>query len=289
MNGVCFRFGLYEFRPSTGELRKNGARMRLQDQSAAILAALLEDPGEVVTREALRARLWADGTFLDFEHGVNAAVKRLREALGDSADNPTFVETLPRHGYRFIAPVEQLQTSNGVSCAAAMEKPVRKKLWRRPATAWAALLLLGAIAGWGMLHAHRPPQLNSIVVLPFRELSAEPYERYVSDSMTEAITTELGKTKSLRVISRHSASGSQLTNKSLDEIAHQLQVGAVIEGSVLRENNRIRVDVQLIQTHPERHLWAESYERESNNLISAEREVSREVALKVEKTLLSLP
>jgi TolB-like protein/DNA-binding winged helix-turn-helix (wHTH) protein/Tfp pilus assembly protein PilF len=279
-------FGAFEVDVRSGELRKHGLKVKLQEQPFRILVMLLECPGEVVTREELRQQLWPEGTFVDFEHALNVAVNRLRDALDDSPDNPRFVETLPRRGYRFIAPVE--------SADVAAPRPVAAPL--RPSRAWwgplalaglaAALLviLIGLDVGrlrHRLLGGVAPGEITSIAVLPLENLSGDPEQVYFVDGMTEALITNLGKIETLRVISRQSVMRYKNTEKSVREIARELGVEGVIEGSVLRAGNRVRITVQLIEVARDRHLWAESYERDLRDVLALQSEVARTIAREI--------
>jgi len=236
-------FGAFEADLSSGELRKNGVKLRLPDQSFQILAMLTESPGQVVTREDLRKSLWPGDTFVDFDNGLNGAILRLRNALGDSAEHPRFIETLPRRGYRFVAPVETAA----------------------PATS--------------------PPRVESIAVLPLEDLSGEPSQDYFADGMTDALITSLAQIASLRVISRTSAMRFKGTHRSLPEIAQELRVDAVVEGTVVRSENRVRVDAQLILAATDTHLWAASYERDLREIVALQSELARAIAGEIRITL----
>ena len=274
-------FGVFEYDPAAGELRKQGMKLKLQGQPIEILALLLEHPGDVVTREELQKNLWPADTFVDFEHSLNAAVKRLRDALGDAAENPRFIETIARHGYRFIAPVE------GIVPAAARSRIVSWIVLG----AVAALLLLAAplalnVGGWRerIFRASTKP-ISSIAVLPLTNLSGDPDQDYFAEGMTEVLITELGKISALRVISRQSMMQYKGTKKSAPQIASELNVDAVVEGSVLRAGDRVRISVQLIQAAPERHLWANSYDRDLRDVLSLHSEMARTVASEVRAKL----
>jgi TolB-like protein/Tfp pilus assembly protein PilF len=232
------RFGEFEIDEHAGELRKEGIKVRLQEQPLQILQILLDHPGEVVTREDLRKRVWPTDTFVDFDHGINNAIKRLREALGDTAETPRFVETLPRRGYRFIA---NLQTA----------KPVANTI-------------------------------QSIAVLPLENLSRDPEQEYFADGLTEALITMLAKIGDLRVVSRTSAMQYKGVHKSLREIARELEVDTVVEGTVLRVGGRIRITAQLINAANESHLWAESYERNLRDVLALQSEIARAIAREIQ-------
>jgi len=229
------RFGVYEVDLRAGELRKQGLRIRLPDQPFQVLAILLEHPGEVITREELQKRLWPDGTFVDFEQGLNAAVKRLREALGDSAESPHFIETLPRRGYRFCG---SLATS--------------------------------------------PSHIESIVVLPLENLSRNPEQDYFAEGLTEALITSLAKIGALRVTSRTSAMRYKKSDKSLPQIARELNVDAVVEGTVQRSGERVRISAQLLHAPTDTHLWAESYDRDMRDVLALQAELAQAIAREVQ-------
>lgn len=283
------RFGAFEVDVRSGELRKQGVKVKLQEQPFRILVMLLAHPGEVVTREELRQQLWPDGTFVDFEHGLNAAVNRLREALSDSPENPRFVETLPRRGYRFMAPVEGTDFPVRVQVA---DHARFRIAWRLAVALLGAVALLAVLAGLDvggmrgrLLGGVGPGEITSLAVLPLENLSGDPGNEYFADGMTEALLTNLGKVKALRVISRQSVMRYKDTEKSIPEIARELGVDALIEGSVLRVGERVRINVQVIEAATDRHLWAESYERDLRDVLALQGEVARAIARKIRATL----
>jgi TolB-like protein/DNA-binding winged helix-turn-helix (wHTH) protein/Tfp pilus assembly protein PilF len=272
------RFGTYTVNLQSGELYKNGAKINLPGQSFQVLTSLLERPGDVVTRKALEEKLWPDGTVVDYEHSLNAAVKRLREALGDSAENPRFVETIPRRGYRFIYPVE------------GHESKRRRWVWAVGLAVLPAALILLLSLNVGnlrdrLLGRPLPGEITSIAVLPLDNLSGDPEQEYFAVGMTEALLTELGKIGALRVISRQSVMQYKGSDKPLSEIARELNVDAVIEGSAVREGKRVRITIQLIQAVPEQHLWAESYERDFTSVLGLQGEMARAIARQVRATV----
>lgn len=273
-------FGAFEIDFSRQELRKNGIRVHLSGQPLQVLQALLESRGELVTREELRNRLWSASTFVDFEHSLNAAVKRLREALGDSAENPRFIETLPRLGYRFIAPVTEPHGK-------VRPPRISRRTWGVAlAAAIAALALVLIISGLrprlsGRAHSRA---VKALAVLPLENISGKPEEEYLADNMTEEIITELGRGLNVRVTSRQTAMHYKHTDKTLPQIARELHADAIIQGSVLHHGGRIRVTVQLVQAEPEEHLWAESYERnlgDFEDVVALQAELAREIATQV--------
>jgi TolB-like protein/DNA-binding winged helix-turn-helix (wHTH) protein/Tfp pilus assembly protein PilF len=299
------RFGAFQVDLSSGELEKHGIKIRLQDQPFHILVMLLERPGEVVTREELRQKLWPVDTFVDFDKGLNSAVLRLRSALADSAENPHYIETLPRRGYRFVAAVDgavPAASSAVASTPLVAETPVvgtgkpsaegsvqpatgliARRIWIAAlAVAAIAALLLGVnVGGWRgrLLGKGGPVSVQSIAVLPLENLTGDPSQEYFADGMTDAIITDLAQIGSLKVISRTSAMQYKGVRKlPLPEIARQLNVDAVVEGAVARSSNRVRITAQLIQAQTDRHLWAGSYERDLRDVLALQGEVAQAIA-----------
>ncbi len=300
------RFGAFEADLQAGELRKHGLRIKLQEQPFEILAILLQNPGELVLREDLRQRLWPADTFVDFDHSLNRAINKLRDALGDSAENPRFVETLPRRGYRFIAPVNETAPGAGhtspplhpVSATAEPAVVSVEKLraevraafgvhrWRKialVAIAFGAILALLVVlntGGWRqrLWEPSGPKPIQSIAVLPLENLSGDPTQEYFVDGMTEALITDLAQISALRVISRTSVMRYKGTKKSLPEIARELNVDAVVEGAVVQSGGRVRISGQLLHAATDRHLWAKSYERDLSNVVALQGEVARDIA-----------
>jgi len=264
----AFRFGSFEVNPSTGELHKQGVRIKLHAKPLQVLLALLERPKEVITRKELQERLWPEDTFVEFENGLNNTISRLREALGDTAENPRFIETIPRHGYRFLPEV-----SHAVSSTAARASFRR---WLLPILlSVGAALLLGLASHFGLT---RPRAIQSLAVLPFRNLGAATSDEYFTDGMTDAVTTELAKLGVSKVISETSVAQFKDTKKSVPEIAQELSVDGVVEGAVLREGDQVRITVQLIRGDTDRHIWAESYQRPMADILALQNEVALGVA-----------
>ncbi|MGD0580652.1 MAG: tetratricopeptide repeat protein [Bryobacteraceae bacterium] len=304
---VCF--GVFEVDRRARELRKHGVRIRLEDQPFEVLAALLERPGEVVTRGELQARIWPDGTFVDFDKSLTKAINKVRTALGDSADNPRFIETLSRRGYRFIAPVTvtaapEAKPGEPATPAPAAETPAAPdeeapgrraltKLWWLPALAGGAVILL-AVALFtfnavGMrerlLARFGADQITSIVVLPLENLSRNPDEDFFAEGLTDELITDLGRLTTLRVISRTTAMHYGKGKKTLPEIAKELGVDAAVEGTVLHSGGRVRISAQLVRTRKEGHLWADTYTRDASDVIALEREMALSIAREVSRNL----
>jgi TolB-like protein/DNA-binding winged helix-turn-helix (wHTH) protein/tetratricopeptide (TPR) repeat protein len=276
------RFGLFEFDPQSGELRKQGIGIRLQGQPVEILSMLLSRPGELVTREELQKKLWPADTFVDFDRSLNAAVKRLRAALGDSAETPRFIETLARRGYRFIAPVDRPGDAAELPAAPPLRPSSRHRFVLPVALAAIALLTVGVALYLGNVvdafSHHRPPQrMESLLVLPLKNLSSDPEQGYFADGMTDALNARLAGVSALRVISQTSSLLYRGTHKPLSQIARELHVDGIVEGSVLRSGNRIRINVQLVQADGQKRIWGQTYERDVRDVLAVQSEVTRAI------------
>ena len=304
------RFGVFEADLDAGELRKHGHRLKLSEQPFQILAMLLARPGAVVSRDELRERLWLSDTFVDFDHGLNNAVMRLREVLGDSSDHPRFIETLPRRGYRFIAPVEH-RTSNENQTTlqqtlANHGQAVAKDLWNGPdcppivsqvgsgapqrgrfSIPRIATLAMAVLAGSALVSAiavhyvravdaskGKSNRSSSLVVLPMENLSGDKDQDYFADGMTDDLIANLAKIRSLRVVSRSTAMAYKGTLKPLPQIASELNVDAVVEGTVMRVGNRVRITAELVQVSTDQHLWADTYESPIGDVLTLQNRVS---------------
>ena len=293
------RFGNFEADLHAGELRRGGLKVRLTGQPFEVLATLLEKPGRVVTREELHQKLWAKDTFVDFEHGLNKAINKVREALGDDADNPRFIETLPRRGYRFLLPLTvaappQAPPADQVTAPVSPVSVSRRWVFM---IATLALLLCGA----GLLASNTggvrdrlfPPNraalIHSIAVIPLVNLSGDSSQEYFADGMTDELITALAKNHSLRVVSRTSAMQYKGVQRPVRDIAHELGVDGVLEGSVSRSPNRVHMTVQLIYAPTDSHVWAESYDRDLNQAYSLPEELSQTVAKEVKAATSPAP
>lgn len=279
------RFGAFEIDLRTGELRKHGTKIKLQDQPFQVLQLLLERPGEIVTREELRSKLWPENTFVDFDVGLNTAIKRLRDALSDSAESSRYVETLPRRGYRFIGAVEPVDEATTRLPAAndqsqkAFASPRRRKIWSVGILVALILSLAYFNLNWLRQRFHlTPAPIQSIAVLPLENLSGDPAQDYFVDGMTDALTNDLGKIGHLRVISRTSAMRYKGTKEPLQQIARELDVDGLVEGSVSRSGDRVRITANLVQVAPEKHLWADSFEGNIRNVLDLQDDASRAIA-----------
>src|SRR3954452_8537316 len=290
------RFGVFEVDLRAGELRKHGMKLRLPEQPFQVLAMLLERPGEIVTREELRNRLWTAETFVDFDHGVNKAVNRIRDALGDSATNPRFVETAARRGYRFIADVAVVEGAPTVRRGATNADLVRVgdeprmavTTPRSPAgfrgwypwTITGAALALTSIVIVSVLQsrASQPGPIRSLAVLPLENLSGDGSQEYFADGMTDELIATLGQISALRVISRTSVMPYKRARKPLPQIARELNVDAVIEGTVLRAGSQVRITAQLIEARDDKHLWSVSYDGDLRDTLTLQNTVARAIA-----------
>jgi len=299
------RFGAFEVDLRTGELRKSGVRISLSDQPFQVLRTLLDRPGDLVTRDELRQRLWPAETFVDFERGLNAAVRRLRDALGDSADVPRFVETLPRRGYRFIAPVSRqpdLGRAEPLAPEVADEAipTIEITAARRTIRRWGPMSLAGtAVALAAVLWAsgslptfparQSPPGTRRfmLAVLPFQNMTGDPAQEYISDGMTEELISQLGRLdpSRLAVIARTSVMPYKNTTKAANRIAADLGVSYLLEGSVRTTTDRIGITIRLIETGTETQLWAGQYERAVQNLLTLQREVAEAIAGQITTSL----
>jgi TolB-like protein/DNA-binding winged helix-turn-helix (wHTH) protein/tetratricopeptide (TPR) repeat protein len=289
------RFGVFELDVRAGELRKQGLRLSIQGRPLQALAALLEKPGDVVTREELRNRIWPADTFVDFDHNLHNAIARLREALGDSSETPRFIETLPRRGYRFIGHVENSfaaadtrRVAGGeLSNEAIHPGPSRGRVIVAAAALFLVVLVTTAVWVFYRYYVLPPqnPQIHSLAVLPLENLSRDPNQDFFAEGMTDALINDLAQIGNLRVISRTSIMQFRNTRRPLPEIARVLNVDAVVEGSVVWSNDRVRITVELIQATSDKHLWAQSYERNLTDILKLQDEVSRAIAGEIQVSL----
>lgn len=301
---VRLRFGVFEVDLRAGELRKHGVRVRVQEQPFQVLAMLLERPGQTVTREELRNRLWTAETFVDFDHGVNKAVNRIRDLLGDSATSPRFVETVPRRGYRFIAEVAVVEGAQiarpdartgdlvpvedaSVAPVSARPSPARVRRWYPRTISGVALALASiVIVVWAVQsRVPRPEPIRSLAVLPLENLSGDTSQEYFADGMTDELIATLGQISALRVISRTSVMPYKRARKPLSQIARELNVDAVIEGTVLRSGGQVRITAQLIEARGDTHVWSETYDGDLRDTLTLQNNVARAIAEHIRVTL----
>jgi TolB-like protein/DNA-binding winged helix-turn-helix (wHTH) protein/Flp pilus assembly protein TadD len=331
------RFGTYEVSFQSGEVRKAGVRIRVQQQPLKLLEVLLERPGEVVTREELRSRVWPNESFGDFDQAVNIAIAKLRSALGDAAENPRYIETLPKRGYRFIADVSFVDADgrtrrpepvssdapeaepghpfqdngmtvppktepghqfkgNGLTVPPVTEPgpplqglglavPAKRRL--RPTVR--VILALAVVLGLAILsvllfrsRGRRPTAIRSLAVLPLENLSGDAAQNCFSDGMTDELITDLAQISALRVISRTSVMVYQGAHKSLPQIARELDVDAVVEGTVLRAGDQVRITAQLIDASTDKHIWSQSYEGDLRDTLALQDRVARAIAEQIQ-------
>jgi TolB-like protein/DNA-binding winged helix-turn-helix (wHTH) protein/Tfp pilus assembly protein PilF len=291
------RFAGFEFNFASGELQRDGIPLKLQPQPARILAILIQRAGEIVARQELTEQVWGSETFVDFEQGLNFAIRQIRTVLQDDADQPRFLETLPRRGYRFIAAVEDVSSPSSAppelqakSDSRTIE-PGSPSRPRRSIWPWlAAALFLATFSPFAIyryrLTTRQPasagaPAVRSIAVLPLANLSGDPNQEYFSDGLTDELITELAKAGSLRVISRTSVISFKGSRKRAPEIGRDLHVDALVEGTVERVGEHIRIRAQLIRADSDQHLWAESYDSDLRDVLKLEREVAADIAKQI--------
>jgi TolB-like protein/DNA-binding winged helix-turn-helix (wHTH) protein/Flp pilus assembly protein TadD len=300
--GECLSFGVFEADMRAAELRKHGMKIRLQGQPFQVLAILLQRSGDVVTRDELQKMLWPADTFVDFDHGLNKAINKLRDALCDSAENPRFVETVARRGYRFLAEVRTVERTPvssptpavplapdhephaaDIDLASAPTSPTRNiPVASRALKIFGLLALLALIVGlfiWRYV-SRQPsqPVIRSLAVLPFESLSEDKSQEYFADGMIDQLISDLGQIGALRVISRTSAMGYKNVRKPLPQIGRELNVDAVVEGTIVRSGNRVRITAQLINASADKHLWSQSYEGELRETLELQNKVAMAIA-----------
>jgi TolB-like protein/DNA-binding winged helix-turn-helix (wHTH) protein/Tfp pilus assembly protein PilF len=316
------RFGTYEVSLQSGEVRKAGVKIRVQQQPLKLLEVLLERPGEVVTREELRSRVWPNDSFGDFDQAVSIAIAKLRSALGDSAENPRYIETLPKRGYRFIADVSfvdaeghirrpeslpadspgtdsvhQIQgnglavlpvTGSGPQLQSPGLTVAPQRQWPRGRIILAVALVVSLAVLSVLLfrsHGHAPKPIRSLAVLPLENLSGDASQRYFSDGMTDQLITDLAQISALKVISRTSVMAYEGARKPLPQIARELHVDAVVEGTVLRAGDQVRITAQLIDASTDKHLWSQSYQGELKDTLALQDRVARAIAEQIQINL----
>jgi TolB-like protein/DNA-binding winged helix-turn-helix (wHTH) protein len=317
--------GLFQIDLISGQVHKNGRRLPLQEQPFRVLAMLLERPGEVVTRQQLQGRIWPADTYVGFDEGLNTAIRKLRTAFDDTAGNPRFIETLPRRGYRFIAPVTEITAADRspgqaiakidvatvdgdhapveskppeptmpsatVSDSLEFATKVRTRRWKLTLAVAASLLIVLALIAYLVRSRPTPSSSRSrramLAVLPFQNLSNDAGQEYFSDGLTEETITDLGQLSPdhLGVIARTSAMAYKHSDKTVSQIGRELGVDYVLEGSVRREGERARVSAQLIRVSDQTHLWAENYDRGLKDLLDVQNDLGRAIAEQVRANL----
>jgi TolB-like protein len=248
------RFGVFELDAESGELRKDGALVRLPPQPLRLLTLLARHAGEVVARGEIRGQLWGAGTFVDYEQGVNHCIRQIRGALGDEAAQPRYIQTLPRRGYRFLPPV----TGTGVLVEPRSEEPEAPRADRRV-----------------------------VAVLPFDDLSTERHDDHLSEGLTDEVITQLGRLhpRRLGVVSRTSVRSYRHTTKTALAVGEELGAAYLVEGSVRRCRDRLRTCVQLVDTRRQTHVWSETYEWPTGDVLAMQSEVAEAIAREVQLAL----
>lgn len=302
----CVRFGEFTADLRTGELKRSGRAkaIALPEQPLQVLQSLLKQPGQMVSREELIRTLWPGGGFGDFDHGLNKAVNKLREVLGDSAESSKYIETVARRGYRFIALVHapnsathsssEIPADGSAAESRALAEPISRKPKKRAYVLAIALLI--ALASLGTLSFSssargrlfgraNPHRIQALAVLPLADLSSDAAQGFFADGMTEELTTDLGKIAALRVTSRTSAMQYKGAKKPLKQIAAELNVDALVEGTVARSGNRVRITANLVQASPEKHLWAQSYESDVGDALTVQGQIAQAVAREIQVKL----
>src|SRR6202140_5381080 len=308
------RFGSFELDLSTGELRSIEApdpnnKVLLREQVFQVLRMLLEREGKIVTREEIQSRLWANDTVVDFDRSINATIKALRRALGDSADSPRYIETLGRRGYRLMPATEYRESAPGTilekdgehheqSAAEISENTARVERqmrgpWWKTAVVLASVVILGGAGytSWRHFRTLNPPKSEKIMlaVLPFENLTGDPNKEYLADGLTEETISQLGRLnpEQLGVIARTSVMGYKHKDERLDQIGRDLSVQYVLENSLRESGDHMRLTAQLIQVKDQTHLWAQDYDYPAKDVLNVEDEVAKAVAHEIRVLLTS--
>jgi TolB-like protein/DNA-binding winged helix-turn-helix (wHTH) protein/Tfp pilus assembly protein PilF len=288
IDGIVYRFGIFEVEEGSGDLRRHGLRVKLQPQPARVLGLLVSRAPKLVTREQLFEEIWGD-TVVE-ESNLSFCIKQIRNALGDDAETPKYIETVPKRGYRFIHHVETTgqEGQEDTKKVAVLPSP------KRPLRVWVSIFFLVLLIVAALLNADRirswlgvssEAAARSLAVLPLANLTGDEEQEYLADGMTQAIITEFGKVRALRVPSWVSVIPYRDPGKPLPEIAHELKVKYIVEGSLFRAGDIVRVDAQLIEGAADTHLWAKSYERDMSNILSLQRDVARDVVRQVQVSI----
>ena len=297
-----YEFGVFTAEVTAGELRKNGVRFKVQERPFQLLVCLLERPGEIISRDELRQRLWPDGTFVDFDHNISSAINKLRTVLNDSASSPRFIETVGSRGYRFLADVKRMSSDPSAAsqetkqqppevpiAAATIDSPPKGR-WKL--VAGITLILSVLVAGYFQWvrktsKSSAPVARVMVAVLPFQNLTGDPGQDYFSDGLTEEMIAELTRLNHgrLGVIARTSVMLYKQSPKPLDQIGRELGVQYVMEGSVRRDSSGVRITAELIQVKDQSHLWAREYDRELNNSLALQSEIAQEIGDEIQISL----
>ncbi len=288
------RFGAFELDPTSGELRKAGHPVKLQPQPSKVLALLVSRAGQLVTRAEIQQEVWGKETYVDFEHGLNFCIRQIRAALGDDTDTPRYIGTVPRRGYRFLAPVTRADGTMAfpvpVGTISGLVGPLarRRFVWLAVTLVTAVLLVAAYVAWLRFRPGARPPAGKIILaVLPFENLSGQPEENYFSEGLTDELITQLGSLdpERLAVIARASARKYKDAPQALKQAGGALAVDYILEGSVLRTRDRLRIHAQLVEVRTQTYLWAKSLEVSVRDILAVQGEVAQAIATEIHLTL----
>jgi TolB-like protein/DNA-binding winged helix-turn-helix (wHTH) protein len=302
---ASYRFRDFELDTSRYELRRGGRNLRLEKIPMDLLILLVEKNEHLITREEIIERIWGKNVFTDSDAGINTAIRKIRQTLNDDPENPRFIQTVVGRGYRFLAPatsvmpVEQSPADINVAetNASASEPPMSGHVRARKLTVlWVTTFVVAvitlALIGSNVLRLRNrllrrpaPVTIHSIAVLPLENFSGDPAEDYFADGMTDELTTNLAKVSSLGVIGRTSVMRYKGTHKSIPEIARELKVDSVVEGSVVRDGDNVRITAQLIDGPSGRHLWADDFERSRSDVLQLQKEVALKIVQQIRATL----
>jgi TolB-like protein/DNA-binding winged helix-turn-helix (wHTH) protein len=303
-NASCasfIRFGVFEVDLRSRELRKNGVRIRLQEQPFQVLVALLTRAGEVVSREDLRNCVWPEGTFVCFDYALNTAIKKIRVALSDDANIPRYVETIPRRGYRFIGNIDTVSPTAVDPPVASVSSPspsgVRRVPYRRVLSAGLVGLALMASAGAYFARRASPHQVSvgrrtMLVVVPFENLGGDPDQDSLCEGLTEELITQLGRVDphGIGIAARSTVNAYEGGHRrSVAEMGRDLRADYVLEGSVRRNERMVRVSAHLIRTTDQSHVWANEFDRELDDVLVFQSDIAANISQQVRTTLLSSP
>ena len=308
------RFGAFELDVSTGELRSTESadpnnKVLLREQVFQVLRVLVEREGKMVTREEIKGKLWPNDTVVDFDHSINATIKSLRRALGDSADNPQYIETLARRGYRLMVPIQYLESVPATALeeppeqskqpagqvgekAVKLQQRIKPDLWKGALALVSSVILVATgYLSWRHFRPITPPRQEKIMlaVLPFQNLTGDPDKEYLADGLTEETISQLGRLnpQQLGVIARTSVMGYKHKDERLDQIGRDLSVQYVLENSLRESGGHMRLTAQLIQVQDQTHLWSQDYDYPAKDILRVEDEVAEAVARQIQLRLTS--
>lgn len=291
MAGPVYHFGDFQLDAGRFELLRNGSQVRLERKPLGLLILLASSQGRLVGRAEIGECLWHKEVFVDTEHGINTAIRKIRAALRDDPEKPRFIQTVPGMGYRFIAPTETINAPSPQEVQAAVPETVsagsaemsapNRRAWIGVA-AGTVLVVAGILVGTSHLaHGKTQQRIQSVAVLPLANYSGDSDQEYLADGMTDELVTMLAKDSTLRVVSRTSTMQYKGTARPLPEIARALHVDGILEGSVSRSNQQVHINLQLIRADTDTHLWAESYDRDVDDLAALPEEAASTIAARL--------